>query len=72
MVEAHFKSLRCFRKWCRMMPFIIHHYALRRVNTIEGAKLQLATNWRQGNKVRDPEIVDEFCKQQYEKLYNIQ
>ncbi len=46
IVEAHFKSLRCFRKWCRYMPFVIHKAGFRGVATPEEAKLQLAMLFR--------------------------
>ncbi len=35
MIEAHFKSLRCFRKWCRYMPFIIGSAGFRKAVTPE-------------------------------------
>jgi hypothetical protein len=39
IVEAHFKSLRLFRKWCRYMPFIIHANGFRKYTTPDKAKL---------------------------------
>ena len=52
--EAHMKSLRLFRKYCRYMPFIVNWYGLRKYTSPEKAKLQLALYWRQNNRVRDP------------------
>ena len=37
--HAHMKSLRLFRKYCRMMPFIIHHNGYRKYTSVEQAKL---------------------------------
>ncbi len=34
--------------------------------------MQLATYWRQQNRVRDVENIDNFVRAGYEKLYNIQ
>jgi hypothetical protein len=39
MVEAHLKTMRLFRKWCRFMPWIINWQGLRKFNTPEKAKL---------------------------------
>ena len=72
VTQAHFKSLRCFRKWCRCMPFIVHWNGMRRFATPEVAKLNLARHWRHGNKVRSADAIDLFTKYGYERLYNIQ
>ena len=40
--EAHFKSLRLFRKWCRYMPFVVNWNGFRRFASPEQAKLKLA------------------------------
>lgn len=39
MVEAHMKSLRLFRKYCRYMPLIINWNGYRRYTSAEKAKL---------------------------------
>ena len=65
------KSLRLFRKWCRYMPFIINWQGLRKYTTPEKAKLQLAAYYRQFDKVRNADTVDEFVRAGYERLYNI-
>ena len=70
--EAHFKSLRLFRKWCRYMPFVVNWTGYRRYANPEQAKLNLAQQWRQHNKVRDPGQIDMFTRAGYERLYNIQ
>ena len=72
LAEAHMKSLRLFRKYCRYMPFIIHWNGFRKFTNPEKAKLQLARHWRQGNRVRDIDNIDNFVKGGYERLYNIQ
>ena len=72
IVEAHMKSLRLFRKYCRYMPLIVNWQGLRRYTSPEKAKLQLATYWRLGNRVRDTENIDNFVRAGYERLYNIQ
>jgi hypothetical protein len=46
VVEAHMKSLRLFRKYCRYMPFIVNWYGLRKYTSPEKSKLQLASYWR--------------------------
>ena len=70
--EAHFKSLRLFRKWCRYMPFIVNWTGYRRYASPEQAKLNLANHWRQHNKVKDLDSIDQFTSFGYERLYNIQ
>ena len=72
LVEAHFKSLRLFRKYCRYMPFIIGLNGYRRYTTPEVAKLQLANYWRQHNKVRNVDAIDNFVRAGNERLYNVQ
>lgn len=39
MVEAHFKSLRLFRKYCRYAPFVIGSQGLAKYTNPEMAKL---------------------------------
>ena len=70
-MEAHMKSLRLFRKWCRYMPFIVHWQGLRKYTSPEKAKLQLAAYYRQFDRVRDPNTIDNFVRAGYERLYNI-
>ena len=70
--EAHFKTLRLFRKYCRYMPFIVNWTGYRRYASPEQAKLNLAAHYRTMNKVRNTEEIDLFCAQGYEYLYNIQ
>ena len=70
--QAHFKSLRCYRKFCRMMPFIINSYSLRTVVSAENAKLQLGRHWRHNNKVRSPLNIDHQVNYMYEILGNIE
>ena len=56
--EAHFKSLRLFRKWCRYMPFVVNWTGYRRYANPDQAKLNLARHWRQQNKVRNISAID--------------
>ena len=70
--EAHFKSLRLFRKWCRYMPFVVNWTGYRRYANPEQAKVNLSHQWRQHNKVRDCGQIDMFTRAGYERLYNIQ
>ena len=70
--EAHFKSVRLFRRYCRYMPFLVNLGGLRKYNNPEMAKLQLARYWRQHNKVRDPWAIDCFVARGYDRLYNVQ
>ena len=72
LVEAHFKSLRLYRKYCRYMPFVINYYGYRKYTNPEQAKLQLANYWRQHNKVRDTDNIDAFVRAGYERLYSMQ
>ena len=72
IMEAHMKSLRLFRKYCRYMPFIVNWYGLKRYTSSDKAKLQLANYWRQNNRVRDTQNIDNFVRAGYERLYNIQ
>jgi hypothetical protein len=72
IVEAHFKSLRLFRKYCRYLPFIINYFGYRKFTSPEQAKLHVANYWRQHNKVRDIHTVDMFVRGGYERLYGIQ
>jgi hypothetical protein len=71
IVEAHMKSLRLFRKYCRYMPFIIGSGGFRRYTTPEKAKTQVASYWRAHNRNRDPASVDNFVRGGYERLYSI-
>ena len=70
--EAHMKSLRLFRKWCRYMPFLISWTGYRKYANPEAAKLNLAEHWRQHSKARNVSEIDRFTKFGYERLYNIQ
>jgi hypothetical protein len=45
LAEAHFKSLRLFRKYCRFMPWIIGFNGMRKYATPDQAKLQLREYW---------------------------
>ncbi len=72
IVEAHMKSLRLFRKYCRYMPFIVNWQGLQKYTSPAQAKMQLADYWRQHNRARDPENIDNFVRAGYERLYNIQ
>ncbi|CDW90879.1 UNKNOWN [Stylonychia lemnae] len=72
LVQAHMKSLRLFRKWCRYMPMIVTWQNMNKYTTPEKAKLQLAAYYRQHNRVRSIENIDEFVRNGYERLYNIQ
>ena len=72
IVEAHFKSVRLFRKYCRYMPFLIGYTGGRKYTSPEMAKLQVARHWRTMNKVRDPHTLDMFVAAGYERLYNTQ
>ena len=69
--EAHFKSLRLFRKWCRYMPFVVNWNGFRRFASPEQAKRNLAEHWRKHNKVRNIGAIDMFTRAGYERLYNI-
>ena len=72
LVDAHFKALRCFRKWCRMTPFIIDYYGFRKYTNPDKAKLQLRAYWLRMNKTRDITAIDHFVSNQYQALYQIQ
>ena len=71
-MEAHFKSVRCFRRYCRYMPFIVNFMGTRKYATPEMSKLHLAKYWRNHNKVREPFVIDQFTARGYDRLYNIQ
>ena len=71
-MEAHFKSVRLFRRYCRYMPFVVNFAGFRKYSSPEQAKLQLARYWRQHNKVRDPWQIDCFVARGYDRLYNVQ
>jgi len=71
LAEAHFKSLRLFRKYCRYMPFVVNYFGYRRYTTPEHSKLHLANYWRQNNKVRDIHNIDMFVRAGYERLYSM-
>jgi len=70
--EAHFKSLRLFRRWCRYMPFVVNWTGYRRYASPDQAKLNIARHWRALNKVRSPDQIDAFVSFGNERLYNIQ
>ena len=71
-MEAHFKSVRMFRRYCRYMPFLVNYMGFRKYATPEQAKLQLARYWRQHNKVRDPWQIDCFVARAADRMYNVQ
>ena len=54
------------------MPFIIGFNGYQKYTNPRLAKLSLANYWRQHNKMRNPEGIDNFCQKGYERLYNIQ
>ena len=54
------------------MPFIVSYTGYRRYASPEQAKLNLANHWRQHNKVRDIDSIDNFTMYGMERLYNIQ
>jgi hypothetical protein len=54
------------------MPFIIGFNGYQKYTNPQLAKLSLANYWRQHNKMRNPEGIDNFCQKGYERLYNIQ
>ena len=72
LMEAHFKSLRAFRKWCRYMPMFVAMHKYEHFTTPEQAKLQLARVWRQNGKIREPGVIDEVVRASYERLYSAQ
>ena len=72
LMEAHFKSLRAFRKWCRYMPMFVAMHKYEHFTTPEQAKLQLARIWRQNGKIREPAVIDEVVRASYERLYSAQ
>ena len=72
IMEAHFKSMRLFRKYCRYMPFLIGLNGMQKFTTPEMSKMQVARYWRTQNKVRSPEDIDNFVRAGYERLYNMQ
>lgn len=53
------------------MPLIVNWNGFRKYTTPEKAKLQLAAYWRQNNRVRDCENIDNFVRAGYERLYNV-
>ena len=72
IVEAHMRSLRAYRKWCRYMPYIVAYNGLFRMTNVEQAKLQLARTWRQQNRQRHIDNLDRFTAVSQERLYNMQ
>ena len=71
LTQAHFKALRCYRHYCRMIPFLLKVYSMRDMTTEASAKQHLARHWRHGNKVRDPLVIDEMVLRWYEKMLNM-
>lgn len=54
------------------MPLIVNWNGFRKYTSPEKAKLQLAAYWRQNNRVRDTDNIDNFVRAGYERLYNMQ
>ena len=52
VAEAHMKSMRLYRKYCRYMPFLIGLNGMQKCTDPERAKMQIAAYWRTQNKVR--------------------
>ena len=70
-MEAHMKSMRLYRKYCRYMPFLIGLNGMQKFTTPEQAKMQVAAYWRTQNKVRSAANIDNFVRAGYERLYNM-
>ncbi len=45
-MEAHFKSVRLFRRYCRYMPFVVNLAGLRKYSNPDQAKLSMARYFR--------------------------
>jgi len=68
MAEASLKTLRLFRKACRLMPFLLRAFEISwRVTPIQ-AQLNLAIYFRERAHLRDPSQVDFWVAQGYMKL----
>ena len=68
MVEAHFKSLRLFRKLCRLTPILLRiHNLYTKVNPVQ-AKINCARLFREKSHLRDPSIVDHYVVKGYDAL----
>ena len=72
VTEAHIKSMRLYRKYCRYMPFLIGLNGMQKHTDPERAKMQIAAYWRTQNKVRSIINIDNFVRSGYERLYNMQ
>eukprot|EP00330_Aristerostoma_sp_ATCC50986_P009853 CAMPEP_0114589142 /NCGR_PEP_ID=MMETSP0125-20121206/11670_1 /TAXON_ID=485358 ORGANISM="Aristerostoma sp., Strain ATCC 50986" /NCGR_SAMPLE_ID=MMETSP0125 /ASSEMBLY_ACC=CAM_ASM_000245 /LENGTH=156 /DNA_ID=CAMNT_0001785893 /DNA_START=90 /DNA_END=560 /DNA_ORIENTATION=+ len=68
LVEASQKTLRLFRKSCRLMPFILRIHDLQPKVTSVQAQLNLAECFREHSHLRDPSIIDDLVFRGYEKL----
>ncbi|CAI2382437.1 unnamed protein product [Moneuplotes crassus] len=71
IAQAHFRALRCYRHYCRMVPWIIKIYSMNESFTEAEAKKNLARHWRHANKVRNPAVVDAMVSSWYERMQNI-
>eukprot|EP00357_Protocruzia_adherens_P030218 CAMPEP_0115022934 /NCGR_PEP_ID=MMETSP0216-20121206/31960_1 /TAXON_ID=223996 /ORGANISM="Protocruzia adherens, Strain Boccale" /LENGTH=165 /DNA_ID=CAMNT_0002395941 /DNA_START=57 /DNA_END=554 /DNA_ORIENTATION=- len=68
MQHAHFKTLRFFRKCCRLVPTLINVHQLWTVTSPVKAKLQLAKLFRQNAHIRTPGLVDQMIKEGHHTL----
>ncbi|KAM3147022.1 hypothetical protein pb186bvf_000738 [Paramecium bursaria] len=68
ITQAHFKTLRFYRKICRMLPFILRIMDFNNVVSQNQAMLNVANIFRQKAYIRDPSLVDWNITKGYEIL----
>lgn len=70
--EAHIKALRLYRRFCRLVPFIIRNNWLQYKTTPALAKQQLALQFRIYARTTDIEEIDTAIAEGYEQMLNME
>ncbi|EAS01618.1 NADH dehydrogenase, putative (macronuclear) [Tetrahymena thermophila SB210] len=69
MVQASMKTLRFYRKFCRLIPFILRIHNIGTKFTAQQAMINFGNYIRERNHYRDPGLIDHRIQLGYELLY---
>ena len=69
--DAHIKSLRLYRRFCRLIPFLIRNNYLQFKTTPALAKQQLATHFRKLAKCTNVNELDLEISEGYEQMLTL-
>ena len=72
IVEAHLKSLKAYRRACRLIPWALAYHGMMHMTNHASSKEVLARFWRMNGRIRNPARVDDLVNQAYERMSNLQ